>query len=290
VVGGECIRAGRLATAAAVAYVESMPRRLLALAVLVLAAVPGAAATAATTLPAPVPCDGCWRPPAHGRLQWQLSTVPTRAIKAAVYDIDMEEAAAATVAMLHRSGAHVVCYISAGSWESWRSDAKRFPRSVLGLPLDGWPGERWLDIRKPRILHPLMQARIDRCARKGFDGVEFDNVDAYTNHTGLHLTAADQLRYDVWLANAAHRAGLTVLLKNDVDQVPRLQPYFDGALNEECFTYHECSKELPFVHAGKPVWVVEYALPRARFCAAARRMGFVAQRKHLSLAFWHRFC
>jgi hypothetical protein len=267
------------------------PRPLLALAVAVVAALAaGPAAAAPTSLPLPAPCVGCWTPPAQGKLQWQLSTTPRVPIAVPVYDVDMEETPAATVGMLHRNGSHVVCYISAGSWESWRSDAARFPTSVLGLPLDGWPGERWLDIRRLTVLKPLMQARIDRCAAKGFDGVELDNVDEYQNRTGFPLTGADQLRYNVWLANAAHRAGLAVLLKNDLDQVPRLLPYFDGALDEQCFQYHECAKELPFVHAGKPVWVVEYALPRSSFCTTAQQMGFVAQRKKLSLTFWHRFC
>ena len=74
-----------------------------------------------------------------------------------------------------------MCYISAGTWENWRPDAKRFPAVVKGKPDGGWPGERWLDIRRLDILRPLMRERIQRCARKGFDGVEFDNVDAYTN-------------------------------------------------------------------------------------------------------------
>ena len=38
--------------------------------------------------------------------------------------------------------------------------------------------------------------------------VEFDNIDGYANHTGFPLTAAEQLRYDDWLAAAAHARGL----------------------------------------------------------------------------------
>lgn len=88
-----------------------------------------------------------------------------------------------------------------------------------------------------------------------------------------------------------------MLLKNDFSQVPRLLRYFDGALDEECFTYRECRLayrecrlELPFVRGHKPVFVVEYAMSTAHFCRAARRMGFVAQRQHLNLGLWHQFC
>ena len=35
------------------------------------------------------------------------------------------------------------------------------------------------------------------CARKGFDAVEFDNVDGYQNATGFPLSGADQFRYNV---------------------------------------------------------------------------------------------
>ena len=50
---------------------------------------------------------------------------------ASVYIVDGEETPAATVAALHAAGRKVVCYLSAGSWEDWRSDAGAFPASVL---------------------------------------------------------------------------------------------------------------------------------------------------------------
>jgi hypothetical protein len=58
---------------------------------------------------------------------------------------------------------------------------------------------------------------LDRCLGKGFDGVDFDNVDGYANATGFELDGDDQLRFDAWLARAAHRRGLSVV-------------------NEDCFT------------------------------------------------------
>ena len=70
---------------------------------------------------------------------------------------------------LHRRGAYVICYLSAGSFEDWRSDAGRYPASVLGRPLDGWPGERWVDVRRTDVLLPILRDRIARCRAKGFD-------------------------------------------------------------------------------------------------------------------------
>jgi hypothetical protein len=262
---------------------------LAAVCALALAAVP---ASAGQARPAPVACPGCWKPATGTSWQWQLSGTVERSVNAQMYDIDMFESTPALVADLHARGRRVMCYIDAGSWERYRPDAARFPASVLGKPLAGWPGERWLDIRRLGVLGPLLQWRINRCAAKGFDGVEFDNVDGYQNPTGFHLTAADQLRFNVWLANRAHRAGLAVALKNDPDQVRTLLPYFDMELDEQCFQYSECGLLKPFIAAGKPVFEVEYGR-RARtgaFCAKANALGFESLRKHLELGAWRIPC
>ena len=103
-----------------------------------------------------------------------------------------------------------------------------------------------------------MQARLDLAVSKGCDGVEPDNVDSYANSNGLGLTAADQLDFNRFVAAEAHKRGLSVGLKNDLDQVKTLQPAYDWALNEQCSQYGECSSLTPFVTAGKAVFGVEY--------------------------------
>ncbi|MFN7148907.1 MAG: endo alpha-1,4 polygalactosaminidase, partial [Microthrixaceae bacterium] len=77
--------------------------------------------------------------------QWQLTGAVDTSVGADVFDVDLFDTSAAVVSALHARGARVVCYMSAGSFEDWRPDASRFPSSVLGSALDGWPGERWLD-------------------------------------------------------------------------------------------------------------------------------------------------
>ncbi len=49
-----------------------------------------------------------------------------------MYDIDLFENSAEVVASLHAQGRHVICYLDAGTWEEWRSDAGEFPKSALG--------------------------------------------------------------------------------------------------------------------------------------------------------------
>ena len=155
----------------------------------------------------PVACPGCWQPRLRTSWQWQLQPAepPTTSLDVRMYDVDGFETKAALVDAMHADGIAVVCYISAGSWENFRPDADQFPEAVLGES-NGWPGERWLDIRRLDVLRPIMGPRLDMCERKGFDGVEFDNVDGYANDTGFPLTGADQLRYNVFLANQAHHA------------------------------------------------------------------------------------
>jgi len=244
---------------------------------------------AAKPLPKPVPCEGCWQPDLVTSWQWQLQGKVDASLDVQMYDIDGFDNTRRLVRKLHRRGSAAVCYVSAGSWEDWRPDAADFPDSVLGRS-NGWPGERWLDIRKLRVLGPIMQARMDMCVRKGFDGIELDNVDGYQNRTGFPLTARDQLRYNVWLANQGHRRGLSVALKNDLGQVDRLLPYFDFALNEQCFQYRECRKLVPFVDAAKAVFGVEYKLSTLKFCPKANALNFNFLKKKLSLRVWRIAC
>jgi hypothetical protein len=231
-----------------------------------------------------------WHPPLNTSWQWQLTTPVQQKVNAHMYDIDMFDNAASVVASLHKQGRKVVCYISVGTWEKWRPDAKQFPKSVLGENVSGWPGEKWLDISRIDILGPIMKARMDRCQAKGFDGMEPDNVDGYANDSGFQLTYNDQIAYNTFIANAAHARGLSVGLKNDLDQIPDLLSTFDWALDEECFYYHECGKLLPFINSGKPVFEVEYSLPPKKFCPEANSLDFNSLKKHLNLGVYRVPC
>lgn len=225
---------------------------------------------------------GVWMPPLRTSWQWQLTQPVDQSLDVAMYDVDLFETDARVITSLRARGRKVICYVSVGAWENWRPDANRFPEAVKGKQ-NGWPGERWLDIRRLDILAPLMEARLDLCKAKGFDGVEPDNVDGHIADTGFPLTFQDQLRFNVFIANAAHRRGLSVGLKNDLPQVRELLPYFDWAMNEECFERNRCELLAPFIEAGKAVFHVEYALSPADFCSRANAMNFNSLRKRLDL-------
>ena len=197
---------------------------------------------------------------------------------------------AAVVDAIHAQGDRAICYFSVGTYEPFRDDAGEFPRRVLGRRLARFENERWLDIRKRRLLRPVMEARFDRCAERGFDAVEPDVVDGYQNRTGFPLRGRHQLRYNTWVANEVHERGMAVGLKNDLGQVRRLLPYFDFAVNERCFQYRECGVLDAFVDAGKPVFGAEYRVPLARFCERSIAHGFSTIRKRFSLKAFRRTC
>jgi len=241
--------------------------------------------TAPTTTTAPGPSGGRAAPRPGQTWQWELSTSPSSAdltLNVPWWDIDGFDNTGATVAAIHAKGAHAICYISAGTYENWRPDASSFPASVLGAS-NGWPGEKWLDIRQLSTLEPIMNARLAMCAAKGFDAVEPDNVDGYSNSTGFALTAADQLTYNSWLASAAHAHGMSVALKNDGDQIAQLQPSFDFAIYEQCYQYGECNLLAPFVAVGKAALDVEYNVPASTFCPNVTAAGIVGMQKDLNL-------
>lgn len=205
----------------------------------------------------------------------------------------------AAVRAIHDRGAHAVCYVSAGTAERFRPDYgqyatfdRRHHHSLLGKPFsDRFANEYWLNLAngdgQREFILRRVEARTEKCAQAGFDGVEYDVVDAYAQGrrvTGWRITAHQQLVFDRALAAIAHRNGLSVGLKNDLGQVPKLEPNFDYAINEQCFQYRECANNpapgyRAFTWAGKAVFGVEYRLEPKRFCGRAANLGISAIKK-----------
>ncbi|MCA9520863.1 MAG: endo alpha-1,4 polygalactosaminidase [Myxococcales bacterium] len=198
-----------------------------------------------------------WKPTTGTSWQWQLTGTLDGSIDVAVYDIDLFDHDAATIAALQTAGRRVICYFSAGSYEDWRPDKDAFPSSVVGKPLVGWDGEWWLDVRAEEV-RAAMKKRLDLAREKGCNAVEPDNVDVHQNDNGFGLTRDDLLSYNRFLVAEAHARGLSIGLKNALDLAAELEPEYDWALNEECLAYDECTLLKPFITANKAVFHVEY--------------------------------
>ncbi|WP_432564488.1 endo alpha-1,4 polygalactosaminidase [Kineococcus sp. SYSU DK003] len=223
-----------------------------------------------------------WQPQPGTPWQWQLSGELDLTVDVPVYDVDWE-VPRGVVDRLHADGRRVIGYLSVGTAEEYRSDVGGFPAEVVGAALGDWPDERWLDVRRIDLLATVLLRRLDVCREKGFDAVEPDNVDAWTHQTGFPLTAEDQLRFNRWIAGAAHDRGLAVGLKNDVAQAADLVDDFDFAVNEECLRFSECRALDPFVAAGKAVLHVEYGMSPTKFGRTAPVRGFSSMLKNRRL-------
>lgn len=205
----------------------------------------------------PVTGMNWYKPPVSVSWQWQLNSEVNPEYPVELYNIDLFDSPASLINSLKAAGKKVICYFSAGSYENFREDIDKFDPAALGNILDGWPNEQWLDIRSLNVAE-IMTERLNLAMQKGCDGVEPDNLDAYSNDSGFDLTASDQMAFNKFLANEAHKRSLSVGLKNDLEQIPALVDFFDFSVNEQCHEFDECDTLEPFIQAGKPVLNVEY--------------------------------
>ena len=188
-----------------------------------------------------------------------------------LYDIDGILNSASVVAALHRQGSKVICYIEVGSAGDYYSAADEGGAVTyydqlkaagdLGRAVPGYP-ENYLNIKAASTV-PIIESMIrQQCAAKGFDAVEPDIDDSYTDSTGFPITEAQNEAYDRTLAAYAHHLGLAWGQKNG-DNDPAfsaaLEPTTDFLLTEECSYYQTCGIVTPpYVRAGKLVLDAEY--------------------------------
>lgn len=214
---------------------------------------------------------------------------------------------APAVDAIHDSGRHAIGYVTAGDAERWRPDYEQFVDfdrrcggCFLGNPFSSrFPDEYWINLGGDHgqldFMLQMMRARTDRVAAAGFDGIEYDIVDAYAQGrsvTGWRIGYATQLAYDIALAEMAHADGLSAALKNDGGQIVDLVAHFDYAINEQCFQYDECDGGgypapawRTFVNAGKAVFQAEYRIDLVEFCSTANEWDFnsIAKGRDFSL-------
>jgi hypothetical protein len=234
-----------------------------------------------------------WNPSIGDSIQIQYAGALDTTKNVDIYNLDMEDTTIAQVSALHAKGRKVMCYINAGAWEEWRADADDYPLEILGNDYDGWPGEKWVDIRRIDLLAPILRARLDQCKSKGFDGVDPDNVTGFMENTGFPLTALDQIIFNKWLAGEAHARGLSIGLKNDTEQQASLLNFFDWGLTEDCFVQGWCADSVPFISAGKPVFAVEYSdngINFNGFCAQVMPLGISGIYKNRNLNAYLKIC
>lgn len=256
-----------------------------------------APAPAPTPTPTPTPTTGIKLPPT-GLMSWdwQIGASSDSAISvpagAKLIDLDGFNTSAAKVAELKSKGYYTVCYINAGSWESYRPDASKYPDYLKIQQDPDWAGEYFLDVtdvfKSGSALAPILQARFKMCKDKGFDALEPDNLQNDENVSGGRVTTQQQIDFNGWVADQAHAAGLAVFQKNGPDKIllkdrtgKMMVEKFDGILNEECQQYSECGPLAEYTKRGKLALNVEYST--ALNCATYTSLGVSAMKRDLGL-------
>ena len=150
-------------------------------------------------------------------------------------------------------GLYNICYVNAFQTQP-PDDADRpderdgWPAQVVLANEDPeWEGEFVIDLgtadhRSTAAAH--VESMITTCANKGFDAVEFDNLDTYSRFDGLPFGQTETIEYVARLTAFAHDRGLAVGQKNTVE-LTREQSLdvidFDFAVVEECAEFEECA-------------------------------------------------
>jgi hypothetical protein len=167
------------------------------------------------------------------------------------------------------AGTYGICYVNGfqtqpdatAAWE--RDHPEALLRTTAGKPVSdpGWPDEVLLDTRSAgtrATIARVLGADVARCADRGFDAVEFDNLDSWTR-SGGRLTRTGNTALAALLVETAHRAGLAAGQKN-TPQLGSAGPTrigFDFVVAEECVQYDECGAYTAAY--GDRVLDVEYA-------------------------------
>jgi hypothetical protein len=211
-----------------------------------------------------------------------------------VYGIDGIDNPASTIAALHARGDMVICYIEIGSAGNYyTAGAEGIPLSYyaqlkaagdLGRKMPGY-SEYYLNINAASTVSMIESMIRQQCAAKGFDAIEPDIDDSYTDSTNYKITEAQNIAYDNKLGAYAHSLGLAWGQKNgdnDPAFAKALEPTADFLLDEECNFYQTCGIVTPpYVQAGKLVLNAEYtddwgsrtAADLGQFCSADASSG-----------------
>ncbi len=154
-----------------------------------------------------------------------------------------------------------ICYVNAFQTQDNEAGVNRpdersnWPSNLVLKKLGDdphWGGEYLVDISsaaKREQAANWVQQMIQTCAEKGYDAVEYDNLDSWTRFDGTPLAnkvpfgKQEAVQYAAILTQRAHALGMAVGQKN-TSQLSKTQSLdtvgFDFAIAEECGHYREC--------------------------------------------------
>jgi glycosyl hydrolase family 114 len=160
------------------------------------------------------------------------------------------------------AGKYGICYVNGFQTQAdekafwhrhWSLVLKRHGKPVVDSVWAEW----LLDLRtadQRSALAAIMGRWTDRCAKDGYQAVEYDNLDSFNRSHGL-ITTAETKAYASLLVGRAHDAGLAAAQKNRAGW-DGTTVGFDFAIAEQCAQYDECGSYVD--HYGSHVLAVEY--------------------------------
>lgn len=149
-------------------------------------------------------------------------------------------------------GGYSICYVNAFQTQPDADGGRPDERSQwpTELVLTGyeddpnWDGEYLIDISTPQSRTAAadhLDQMIETCATKGFNAVEYDNLDAWTRLDDLPFDEQDTIDFATIITDRAHAFGLAVGQKNTAQLLPQREAIgFDFAVVEECGEFSEC--------------------------------------------------
>lgn len=161
-------------------------------------------------------------------------------------------------------GVYSICYVNAFQSQPdgyWPESLKVHDSDGKTVNDPAWPDESILDISTPdnrQAIADRTAVTVAGCAGKGFQAVEFDNLDAYTRSEG-GTTLYDTIAYARLIVEFAHSSGLAVAQKNtpELEARGKTDIGFDFAVAEECQRFGECGAYTEVY--GAAVLDIEYA-------------------------------
>jgi hypothetical protein len=186
--------------------------------------------------------------------------------------------------------AYSICYVNAFQTQDDEDDVDRPDERSnwpAGLVLEelgddpNWGGEYLIDISGAdhrAQAADWVEPMIETCADKGFDAVEYDNLDSWTRFDGTPVEnqvpfgKSHAIAYAELLTDRAHALGLAVGQKNTLDlnrRQSRRRIGFDFAITESCGRFSECQGYRALF--GDRVIAIEYR--RRDFRRACRSVG-----------------
>lgn len=160
--------------------------------------------------------------------------------------------------------AYSICYVNAFQTQSEDPNLERpdetsaWPKAlVLSALADdpNWTGEYLIDLSTRDLRAQAadwVAGMVSVCGEKGFDAVEFDNLDSWTRfaeepsiQAKVTFDRDDAVAFATLVTTHAHGLGMAVGQKNTIELIDdggAQQIGFDFAVTEECGQYDECER------------------------------------------------